>query len=653
MAEKVEIEIPGIGLIEAKNASTEATLLEILDTLKATQKTTQQLQKNQGKPGPKQSSSSNQGAGGGGAGGAGAGAGMAATNKAAGAAAKGLGVFGQAGKLAGQSVKVLGYAAGGAVGTLNGLANGAQIAAGATIAFGQKAFQAGDALTSFVDRMANVGDSTERAADALRAVPLIGNQLAGVFGAVAGAVEGVVGSFQKAAEIGATFGGSVDAMSRAAGGAGMTLDKFAGLIAQNGESLMMLGGTTEQGAKQFAQLAKGIQQSGVGADLQRLGFTTEQINGSMAKYIGMMGKSGALQGMTTQQLVASSGEYMKQLDGLSKITGESRQALEDERKAMMAEAKVAASLQHLSAEAQGEMMTYIQSFPKAQRAAVADMIATGNTTTEASIQFQSLLPGAAAQTMEFSRQLQAGGRISKDTMNQALNNASKEAKQSAKINSERFKYDESIQAQGGAVFELAARKTDAFGQAMGEQAKATQNANLAENLTKAKQRLSEFSNNFQLALANSGMFDSLMTSFEALANFTKEVVIPLFNVFAQAITAITPVIVSLLVPAFKTLGAFIENTVVPAFTILGNWIKVAVIPIFEKAYDIISNVVGSLFSFLDVADAGTEGLGIFEEVLYTISDFIEDHLEPILIGFGVIMGTILVGKVMAFGAMML
>ena len=71
MAEKVEIEIPGIGLIEAKNASTEATLLEILDTLKATQKTTQQLQKNQGKPGPKQSSSSNQGAGSGGGGGGG------------------------------------------------------------------------------------------------------------------------------------------------------------------------------------------------------------------------------------------------------------------------------------------------------------------------------------------------------------------------------------------------------------------------------------------------------------------------------------------------------------------------------------------------------------------------------------------------------
>jgi hypothetical protein len=38
MAEKVEIDIPGVGLIEAKNAATEATLLEILEVLKGTQK---------------------------------------------------------------------------------------------------------------------------------------------------------------------------------------------------------------------------------------------------------------------------------------------------------------------------------------------------------------------------------------------------------------------------------------------------------------------------------------------------------------------------------------------------------------------------------------------------------------------------------------
>jgi hypothetical protein len=295
--------------------------------------------------------------------------------------------------------------------------------------------------------MADVGDNTRSAANALGMIPFVGTALAGTFGAVAGAVEKTVASYQTAASVGATFGGSINDMSRAASGAGMTLDQFAGFMAKNSESMMLLGGTTEQGAKQFSQLAKGMQQSNIGGELQRMGYTTDQINGSMSKYIGMMGKSGALQGMTTQQLIASSGEYMKQLDGLAKITGESRQALEDERKAMMAEAKVASALQHLSADAQGEMMTYIQSFPKAQRAAIADMIATGNVTTQEAIDLQSLLPGVAEKTMEFGRTLQAGGRINKDTMNQALNNASAEARASTKQNDARLRYDESIAKQ--------------------------------------------------------------------------------------------------------------------------------------------------------------------------------------------------------------
>lgn len=646
MAEKVEIDIPGVGLIEAKNAASEATLLEILETLKATQKTTQQLQKNQGKTGGNQGGSANQGGGN-------AGAGMTAANKAAAGAAKGLGVFAQAGKLAGQSVKLMGYAAGTAAGAVSGLANGAQVAAGATVAFGKKALDAGQAMTDLISMMADVGDSTTKAAGALRVIPFVGNQLAGVFGAVAGAVEGVVASYQKAAAVGATFNGSVDAMSRAAGGAGMTLDQFAGLIAQNGESLAMLGGTTEQGAKQFAELAKGIQQSDVGSQLQRLGFTTEQINGGMAKYIGMLGKTGALQGMSTQQLVTASGAYMKELDALAKITGVSRQEKEAEQNRLMADAKVRAAMAGLDADQQRQMMAYITSFPKEQQAAIADMIATGNTTTEEAIQLQSMLPGVAQRTMEFGRTLQAGGKINQDALNQAKNSAILEAQESVKRNKMRGMYDEQAGKTYVGMADLAAQKVDGYSQAIGEQGKAAKNANLAENLTKAKQRLAEFSNNFQLALANSGMFDSLMKSFEALATFTQQVILPLFNIFAQAITSLTPVLTSFLVPAFKALGAFIQGTVVPAFTILGNWITTAVVPIFEKAYNIVSNVVGSLFNFLGVADATTGGLGIFEETLYTISDFIEDNLQEVLIGFGVLMGTILVAKVISFGAAML
>lgn len=537
MAEKVEIDIPGIGLIEAKNAATEATLLEILKVLEGTQKDINKNAKDQKTSGK------------GSAAGAADTDGLTQFNKQAKDSSKGINLLAIAGRTAGLGMQVLGRGANMAAGHVGFMAKMAVSTAGATFTLGKMAMGAATSMTSLIQELANVGDSTTAAAAALGHIPVVGGLLAGVFGAVAAASENVVKSYQTAASVGATFGGSVQAMSAAAGGAGMTLDQFAGLLSKNSENLMLLGGTSEEGAKQFGKLAKEMQGSGVGSELQRLGYSTEQINGSMAKYIGMMGKSGALQGMTTQQLVASSGEYMKQLDGLAKITGESRQALEDERKAMASEAKVAAALQHLSADAQGEMMTYVQSFPKAQRAAIADMIATGNVTTQEAIELQSLLPGVAAQTMEFGRTLQAGGRINKDTMNQALNNASAEAKASTKQNDARLRYDESIAKQGGALFELAGRKTDQFNQAMGEQGKAVEKANLAENLTKAKQRLAEMSNGFQMALANSGALNGLMDVFSAFAGLIMSTVVPVFTNY------IVPIITNFVVPALQAVFA--------------------------------------------------------------------------------------------------
>ncbi len=213
MAEKVEIDIPGIGLIEAKNAATEATLLEILDVMKATQKDANKNAK--GKPGGKEGGSkeTKEGA-----------ENQSKLNK---ETKDGIGAaktFAQAGQLAGKSAKLLGFAAGAAAMTTTKLAGAAGIAAGATLSLGKNALELGNKFSEVLNTMANVGDSTTAAAGALRMIPLVGGPLAGVFGAVAGAVEGSVKSYQTAASVGATFNGSVQDMSRAASGAGMTLD---------------------------------------------------------------------------------------------------------------------------------------------------------------------------------------------------------------------------------------------------------------------------------------------------------------------------------------------------------------------------------------------------------------------------------------------
>jgi hypothetical protein len=235
MAEKVEIDIPGIGLIEAKNAASESTLLEILEVMKGTQKAVQQQAK--GKPGANQ---------GGGGGGKEAKEGAENQSKLNRANKDGIGAaktFAAAGKLAGSSFKLVGQSAHLAAYSISGLAAGAGAAAGAIVGLTRNTMELGAKFAETLQTMANVGDSTTAAAGALRMIPIVGGPLAGAFSAVAGAVEGSVKSYQTAASVGATFNGSVQDMSRAASGAGMTLDQFANLIKNNAENLMNdLGG---------------------------------------------------------------------------------------------------------------------------------------------------------------------------------------------------------------------------------------------------------------------------------------------------------------------------------------------------------------------------------------------------------------------------
>ena len=638
MAEKVEIDIPGIGLIEAKNAATEATLLEILSVMQGTQKAVQQQAK--AKPGANQ-----------GGGGANKGAedqnGLIKRIKETANSYKGMG---GAAKVAGSGFKLVGQSAHLATYAMSGLAAGAGAAGGAIISLGKNTLDLGAKFASVLDTMAEVKDSTTGAARALSMIPVVGGVLGGVFGAVAGAVEGSVKSYQTAASVGATFNGSVQDMSRAASGAGMTLDQFANLLSSNAENLIYLGGTTESGAKAFAGLAKELQGSGAGAELQRLGFTTDQINSGMAKYIGILGKTGAIQGMSTSQIAAASGSYLKELDALAKITGTNRQELQKQQDALMADAQVRAAMAGMDAESQKQMMNYITSFPAEQQKAIKDMIATGNVTSEEAIKLQSLLPGVAEQTMQFGRTMQAGGKINADQFNAARNNAIKEAKDSAIRNKNAGMYDKERGEAYVGVVNLASKEIDGYSKAIGEQSKATDKANLAENLTKAKQRLAEFSNGFQQALANPAMLDMLMKSFETLATFVQQVIVPAFNIFAQILSAIIPVVTNLLLPAFKALGDFMQSTIVPGFNILGIFVRDALVPIFKQAFSIVSSVVGSLFDFLGIANDTVDGLGSFEETLYTISDFIEDNLHEVLVGFGVLMGTVLVAKLIAWGA---
>jgi len=110
--------------------------------------------------------------------------------------------------------------------------------------------------TRLINEFANVGNSISSATQTLSYIPVVGNTLANVFTAVARNAEQLGNSFINATATGATFGGSVLDMARSASEAGMTLDDFAGLMQRNGEALLGFGETTADGARRFSRLSR-------------------------------------------------------------------------------------------------------------------------------------------------------------------------------------------------------------------------------------------------------------------------------------------------------------------------------------------------------------------------------------------------------------
>lgn len=634
MAERVEIDIPGIGVIEAKNAASEATLQEILKVLQGIETNTDQANKNTKKGGSGSA---------GGSAAAGAGASLAA---AGGAAAAFATLLKMASAATGGLIKGLNVATK-TTGTALGLAAaGAGFAAGQLMAAGNAALRVvdtfvglGHSAINLAQSLANMGDSVSGAAsvtaNALSRLPgvfgAIGSLIGAAFTAAAGAAEKMVGAYQSAASVGATFGGSLNNLVAAASGAGMEMTKFAALIAQNANAMVYLGGTTESGARRFAELSKTMRSSGVNTELLRMGFSTEQINNGMAEYIGIIGKTGALQNMTTQQIAKSSGAYLKDLDLLRRLTGESAAQQKAANDKLMADAQFRAAMLGKDAETQKAMMAYINSLPEELRDGAKEMLATGQVTSDAGVKFAAALPGAANEAMAFGRNLKAGGKLSMDESLRARQNLISEAKVRQHTLKDQALYNTELQSTMLGVMNAAAASSKGYGEMTREQAEATKKANQAEQIEKFKARIAEVSNSFTAMLASSGILDALMKTFEVVVGVISSLVVPAFTAIFGAVNAILPPIMNMVVPAITAFAAAITTMLQPVIgTIVGMFQELdqklggtaaTLQNFYDRIFPVFSAVVrGGIIVFEGVFDAVMSLIDPIKNLFSSFSD---------------------------------
>jgi hypothetical protein len=429
-----------------------------------------------------------------------------------------------------------------------------------------------------------------------------------MFTAVAGAATSVAKSFNEVSKSGATFGGSITAFSAAASSAGMTMEQFGGLIAANGEAMLGLGSNVESGAKRFGEVSKALRTTG--SDLYALGYSTQDINQGLANYTKNLRNSGRQGTQSNAELAQGAKSYLKEMDALAKVTGESRADKEKERERLIKDGQFAAAQQGLNKDVADSMLNMVQSMPsQGLKDFAKDVLSSGSATSDSSRQLAAAYPELYAQLQIQHQQTQSNIKISDQERNQTLNNMKAEAKSTMDRNKTAYRSSSEMAAVSADVAAGMRINTDATKDAAAAQTDAANKTDgLNEKVNKSQEALAAFSNSFQMALANSGLLDLLMRAFEFTAGLVMTYLVPAFNIMASVVTTVGGILFDTLEPAFANLGVFLENTVMPALLSLAEFVLIDLLPALQGAWEQLSS--------------------FFEPALVMIGSLIRDYVWP-------------------------
>jgi flagellum-specific peptidoglycan hydrolase FlgJ len=567
MANEVIINIPGIGDVVAENAATEATLRDILAAI-----------------------NSNGGIRGGGAGNTGGGSNAPAAQ------------------------------------TQSTMLKMASTMAGLTNSLVKMSISAGGLINKFAQLDGSVNSAAYEVRSLAKDIPIVGgllNEFGNSLTAVARAQTDLIGSYQKATASGATFAGSVNAFAANASAASMTLSDYAQFVASNGEALRALGGNTEEGARRFGILSKALQNSS--SDLYSLGFSTKDLNDGLAKYSLNQQYLGNLGKKSNTDLIAGTKAYLKELDILAKITGQTRDQKADELNKLNVDVQFRAFVDSLGERGEiagGALSSALSSVGPTMNGFIKDMVTAGVPTTEQNATMFHAFSQTATQAAEFGRALK-DSNVSQDQLEKMkqrmLETAAAEARAYKQGEGAIQVFGAGLDSLTTASGEMAKYEANARKAAADAQDPVVQKTNLLiDAYSKFQTQVTEVGNKFTTVLANSGIFDLLIMAFTNITKFIDKVS----------------------VPAFDALGKMVQKAT--------NWINASLVPIFDKLLGLVDYIpsimqaaFGPLTTFVentvkgwgDKLTGSFDGMNIStEELAKTIAESLSIAVDNLYIG---------------------
>ena len=424
-----------------------------------------------------------------------------------------------------------------------------QLALAATNAFADGLERGITSLSRTISTFSNLNSSFTSAAASMESIPLVGGALAAVFGTVAQAGERTYKAFQQASSVGANFGGSINDMIDSAAAAGLTFDQFSAVIAKNGENIAMMGKAGEDGATRLGKLGKELRSDrfkSVNEDLARLGYTTEDMTGGMARYAGILAKTGHLEGKTNAELIQGSADYLRNMDALSKLTGKSKDALKAEQDALMADAAYRTRLATMDPKGAEQLNAMMLATPKHLQAGLKEIITFGSATTDAGRNYIMMANQSAGAANQAYAEIKRTGTLSAKTAENFYNVQKAEAKAIiASPTGELFaNVGDSIQqgiivsmhdlaAQSGTFAEITKKQQEAAAAAAAKKQEGMKDGLDPAQLQRFQTLIAEINNRLTKMAAQ--FMPQLESAFRKMADFVEAYVVPVFKFMLEYI----------------------------------------------------------------------------------------------------------------------
>jgi hypothetical protein len=123
------------------------------------------------------------------------------------------------------------------------------------------------------------------------------------------------------------------------------LDQLVSLVAENSKDFALFAGSVSDGRKRFAEMGQAIEPARAG--LMNMGLGIKDINEGLAGYVKLQTRLGNSQSMSVAQLAKGAQDYLKEQDMLTKLTGQSRAEMEQQRERALQKEQFAAKVREL------------------------------------------------------------------------------------------------------------------------------------------------------------------------------------------------------------------------------------------------------------------------------------------------------------------